>query len=221
VTSATAVRPYRRESDVPPAHIRNIGEVSASKPVLLVVIASTRPGRVGLPIARWFADYARRHGEFDVEIADLADIDLPLMDEPHHPRLRNYVHDHTRRWSGMVDRADAVVFVMPEYNHSFNGALKNAIDYLHEEWKHKPVSTVSYGGVSAGLRAVQALKPVLIALSMLVVPDAVMIPFFPRHVSGEGEDRVFTPNEEIEISAKGMLDTLTRWAPTTRTLRTA
>ena len=200
---------------------RIIGKVSISKPVLLVVIASTRPGRVGLPVARWFADFARNHGGFDVEIADLAEIDLPMMDEPNHPRLRAYVHDHTHSWSAVVERADAVVFVMPEYNHSFTAPLKNAIDFLAQEWKHKPVGTVSYGGVSAGIRAVEALKPVLLALSMVPVNEAVLVPFVAQHVSGEGEDRVFAPNEEIEIGAKDLLDALAAWTPTVRTLRSA
>ena len=195
--------------------------MSTSKPVLLVVIASTRPGRVGLPVARWFADFARRHGGFEVEVADLAEIDLPLMNEPNHPRLRAYVHDHTRRWSAVVDRADAVVFVMPEYNHSFTAPLKNAIDFLSQEWKHKPVGTVSYGGVGAGIRAAEALRPVLVALSMVTVNEAVMIPFVAQHVSGGGEERVFTPNEEVEIGAKDLLDALATWAPTARALRAA
>jgi NAD(P)H-dependent FMN reductase len=193
--------------------------VSAENPVLLVVVGSTRPGRVGLPVARWFEQVARDHGGFDVEVADLAEIDLPLMDEPNHPRLRRYVHQHTRAWSATVDRADAVVFVIPEYNHSFGGALKNAIDFLWNEWKHKPVATVSYGGVSGGLRAVQALKPVLIALSMVPVVEAVVIPFVMQHLTGDGDDRVFTANDEIEAGAKSLLEALTVWMPGTRALR--
>jgi len=58
---------------------------------------------------------------------------------------------------------DALVFVIPEYNHSFNAATKNAIDYLHQEWKHKPYGIVSYGSMAMGVRAVQALKPIFTA----------------------------------------------------------
>jgi NAD(P)H-dependent FMN reductase len=141
------------------------------------------------------------------------------MDEPNHPRLRRYVHEHTKAWSATVDRADAVVFVMPEYNHGFSGALKNAIDFLWNEWRHKPVATVSYGGVSGGLRAVQALKPVFIALSMVPVPEAVVIPFLTQHLSGEGDDRVFSANDDIDTSAKALLDALVGWVPATRTRR--
>lgn len=94
------------------------------KPTLQIVIASTRPGRVGLPVAEWFRDIAERDGRFVVEIVDLAQVNLPFMDEPNHPRLRQYLHRHTKDWSATVDRADAFVFVMPEYNYGFNAPLK-------------------------------------------------------------------------------------------------
>jgi NAD(P)H-dependent FMN reductase len=141
-------------------------------PNLLIIIASTRPGRAGLPVARWFEPVATAHGTFDVTVADLAEWNLPFLDEPKHPKLREYTKEHTRRWSAEVDAADAFVFVMPEYNHGFNAPLKNAIDYLHQEWAHKPAGFVSYGGVGAGMRAVQQLKQVLISLNMLPVNDA-------------------------------------------------
>lgn len=175
-----------------------------SKPVLLVVIASTRPGRVGPSVATWFIELARRHGGFEVEVVDLAELDLPMMDEPNHPRLRQYTHDHTKRWSAIVDRADAFVFVMPEYNYGFTAPLKNAIDYLHQEWRSKPISFVSYGGISAGLRAVQQLKQVVTALSMMPAVAAVPVPFVAQHV----EDGVFTPTEIMETGAKATLDEL-------------
>ncbi len=76
-------------------------------PKLNVVVASTRPGRIGYPVAQWFVDLAREHGGFDVELVDLAEVNLPLLDEPNHPRLGQYVHDHTERWSASVDAADA------------------------------------------------------------------------------------------------------------------
>jgi NAD(P)H-dependent FMN reductase len=191
-----------------------------TNPLLQIVIASTRPGRVGLPVARWIEKAALDHGGFDVELVDLAEVGLPMFDEPVHPRMKKYTHDHTKAWSATVDRADAFVFVMPEYNHSFNGALKNAIDYLFHEWHHKPVGTVSYGGVGAGIRAVQQLKPVLAALSAPVMVAAVPIPFVMKHISGEGDARTFTPNDEMVAGAGAMFDALAAWVPAGRVLRT-
>jgi NAD(P)H-dependent FMN reductase len=185
-------------------------------PRLLIVIASTRPGRVGPAIGRWFTDVARAHGGFDIEVADLAELNLPFHDEPAHPRLGEYEHEHTKQWSAIVERADAVVFVMPEYNYSFSAPLKNAFDFLHNEWRYKPVGFVSYGGVSGGLRAVQQFKQVVTTLSMLPVPVQVAVQNFAQHLSG-GE---FRPDEGAEAAAKTMLDELGRVAPALATLRT-
>src|SRR5919202_2083655 len=130
-----------------------------------------------------------------------------MFDEPAHPRLQRYTHQHTRDWSATVSRADAFVFVCPEYNHSFPASLKNALDYLSVEWADKPAGLVSYGGVSAGARAAAALKPVLGALRMVPVVEAATIPFFAQYLDADG---VFTGNAELEAGAKAMLEELLR-----------
>ena len=174
-------------------------------PKLSIVIASTRPGRASVPIAEWFAARARTHAAFEVEVIDLAEVGLPFMDEPHHPMLRRYVHDHTKAWSARVDATDAFVFVTPEYNSGFPAPLKNAIDYLHAEWQHKPVAFVSYGGVSAGTRAVQMLKQVVTTLRMVPLVEAVNIPFHPQFIDEAG---TVQPNDVMEQAAKAVLDEL-------------
>ena len=73
---------------------------------------------MGPKVAAWFSEQARQHGAFEVVDIDLAEVGLPLYDEPNHPRMRKYVHAHTQRWSALIDAADAVVFVVPEYNHA-------------------------------------------------------------------------------------------------------
>ena len=176
-----------------------------SKPVLQIVIASTRPGRVGLPVSQWFEQAALEHGGFEVEVVDLAEVALPFMDEPNHPRLRKYEHQHTKDWSATVDRADAFVFVTPEYNYGYTAVLKNAIDYLHQEWAHKPVGFVSYGGVAAGTRAVQQLKQVVTTLKMVPIFGAVSIPFVAQFLDDEGR---IVPNDVMIGAAKLLLDEL-------------
>jgi NAD(P)H-dependent FMN reductase len=174
-------------------------------PKLLIIIASTRPGRIGVPVANWFTEQAAAHGGFELELVDLQELDLPLLDEPNHPRLRKYTKDHTRTWSATVDSADAIVFVTAEYNHSYTAPLKNAIDYLHHEWRHKPLGFVSYGGVAAGTRAMQALKPVAIALALIPVVAAVNIPFVQQFLT---EDGTIVGNEVMVEAAAAMLDEL-------------
>jgi NAD(P)H-dependent FMN reductase len=183
---------------------------------LMIIIASTRPGRVGLPVARWFEPVAREHGGFDIVVADLAEWDLPFLDEPNHPRLREYTRPHTFRWSEAVDAADAFVFVMPEYNYGINAPLKNAIDYLHQEWEYKPVGFVTYGGIAAGTRALQMTKQIVMAVNMVPLDLAVNIPFVKTLI---GEDGSFTPTEPVERAAVVMLDELVRVESAVRALR--
>ena len=182
----------------------------------MIVIASTRPGRVGAPVAEWFYEQARRHGGFDIDVVDLAELNLPFFDEPNHPRLRRYTHQHTKNWSARVEAADAIVFVTPEYNYGFTAPLKNAIDYLHHEWQYKPVGFVSYGGVAAGTRAVQMLKQVVTTLKMVPVPEAVSIPFVSQFIDDEGRVQA---NETMDASAAAMLGELERMTAALQTLR--
>ncbi|WP_405577844.1 NADPH-dependent FMN reductase [Streptomyces sp. NBC_01190] len=182
-----------------------------------IIVASTRPGRVGLPVAQWFDGEARAHAGFaEVELIDLAEVALPFMNEPNHPRLQSYTHQHTRDWSALVSGVDAFVFVMPEYNYGFNAELKNCIDYLHNEWRYKPVGFVSYGGVSAGTRAVQMVKQVVTTVKMTPVNEAVNIPFVHQFID---EEEGLVANEMLTASAKSMLDELVRVEAVLRPLR--
>lgn len=176
------------------------------QPPLFVVVASTRPGRVRIRVGEWFRAAAEAHGRFDVRFVDLTALALPFMDEPNHPRLGTYTRQHTKDWSAVVAGADAFVFVTPEYNHGYNAVLKNALDFLHKEWADKPMGLVGYGGIAAGTRATQQLKPVLDALRMAVAVEAVNIPFVTNFLSPEG----FRANDVIEASAGAMLDELAR-----------
>jgi len=187
-----------------------------AKPVLRIVIGSTRPGRVGPSVATWITERAREHGGFDVQVTDLAELNLPMLDEPNHPRLRQYTQQHTKDWSALVDASDAFIFVTPEYNYGFNGALKNAIDYLFNEWQRKPAGIVSYGGIAAGTRATQMLKQVLTAVKIMPVPESVNIPFVFEHLD---EDRRFKSSELIDASATAMLDELLKWTESLAELR--
>ncbi len=185
-------------------------------PKLMIVIASTRPGRVGLPVARWFTERATEHGAFEIGVVDLAELDLPFLDEPHHPRLHRYTQDHTHEWSEIVDGADAFVFVTSEYNHGYPASLKNAIDYLNQEWKDKPVGFVSYGGVSAGTRAVQQLGQVVTAIKLYPILEAVHIPFVAQFIDDDGAVQA---NEVMEQAAVAMLDELVLIERALRTVR--
>src|SRR5690625_2516789 len=185
------------------------------KPRLMIVIASIRQGRVGVSVGRWFEETAREKGDFEIDLVDLAELDLPLMTEPNHPRLQRYTQEHTKAWSERVAAADAFVFVMPEYNFTFSAPLKNAIDYLSKEWGQKPLGFVTYGGVSGGTRAMVALLPTLYALRIQPVQPSVNIPF----VASFMEEDEFRPNEVTTKAAGGMLTSLVKAAEMWRGVR--
>jgi len=182
---------------------------------LSVIIGSTRPGRAGLPIGQWFFEHAKRHGKFEVDWVDLKELNLPLIDEPKHPRLGEYEHEHTKAWSAIIQASAAFVFVTPEYNYSAAPALLNAIDYLFHEWAYKPAGFVSYGGISGGMRSVQMLKQPLSVLKVVSIPEAVTIPFFGQQL----KEGVFQGSEQLEKSIVTMLDELYRWSEALTPLR--
>jgi len=185
-------------------------------PRLNVILASTRPGRVGAQIGDWFANIAREHGGFDVHVVDLAELNLPFLDEPNAAESGEpYLHEHTRRWSAITSAADAFVLVMPEYNQGYNAPLKNALDYLYTEWHDKPVAFVSYGMTSGGLRAAQQLKTVTLALKMVPVLESVVI-HLRQALDANGR---LAPTAVMADAAKGVLDELARVTPALAALR--
>lgn len=157
---------------------------------VLVIVASSRPGRVGPAVAGWFVRATRpRAAELsvDLDVADLATIGLPFLDEAEHPSAHRYAHAHTRAWSARVAAADAVVVVTPEYNSGMPATLKNALDCLYDEWAFKPVAFVGYGNTSAGTRGVQMARQVTTALRMVPTGADVYLRIADTDLDGTAE----------------------------------
>lgn len=176
---------------------------------LKVITSTVRPGRKGIIIAKWITAVAQQGGNFNVELLDLAEINLPMMNEPHHPVMRKYEHDYTKAWSAKIDEADAFIFVTAEYDYNYPAPLRNAIEYLFHEWNYKPAGIMSYGGVSAGTRASNSLKNDLMTMRVVTLAEAVNLPFFSQFISDEEE---FVPNETAAKAAENMLKELVRWS---------
>ncbi|MBB2971044.1 NAD(P)H-dependent oxidoreductase [Mesorhizobium sp. RMAD-H1] len=188
------------------------------KPKLHIIICSTRPGRQGPKIAEWFHGFAKAHGKFDAVLIDLAELNLPVFDEPKHPRLRQYENQHTKEWSASVEAADAFVFVTPEYNYSPPPAFFNAVTYLASEWHYKAAAILSYAGVSGGLRAAQIARLQLSNMRMVAIPEGIPVPSFTQFFDEAG---AFKPNDLIMASATTVLDELGRWTAGLKTIRSA
>jgi NAD(P)H-dependent FMN reductase len=182
---------------------------------LMIIVGSVRPGRAGLPVARWVEKTATAQTDFEIDFVDLAELALPFMDEPNHPAKRAYTKPHTFAWSERVDAADAFIFVSPEYNHSYSPALKNAIDFLGQEWWRKPVGFVSYGGVAAGARGVSSIEPVLTTVGLVKTGANVEIPFIGTRIV----DDAFEPNEKEGAILGKVLAELTTLAEALTPLR--
>jgi NAD(P)H-dependent FMN reductase len=172
---------------------------SAAELRLVIIIGSTRPGRFGPTVARWFIDQAGQHGGLDVDVVDLAEEEVEALGE-------------------RLAAADAFVVVTPEYNHSFPGPLKGAIDHYKHEWRAKPVAFVSYGGVSGGLRAVEQLRLVFAELHAMTVRNAVSFTMAHKRFDDNGR-----PLDEADANgaAKDMLNQLGWWAHALRDARAA
>ncbi len=145
---------------------------------IVVLVCSTRPGALGPAVGRWLTEtLATSAGLLGADLVPVAvgDLGLPFLDEEEHPSTGVHEHEHTRRWSRIVDGADGFVFVTPEYNYGMPATLKNALDYLGPEWAWKPAGFVSYGHTSAGTRAVQHAKQVVTTLRLVPLGATVAI----------------------------------------------
>jgi NAD(P)H-dependent FMN reductase len=183
---------------------------------LNVIIASTRPGRVGDQIGAWFAGVARGASGFDVHVVDLAEIGLPMLDEPVSAiDATEYMNEHTRRWSSVTAAAEAFVVVTPEYNRGYPASIKNALDYLYSEWRHKPVAFVSYGMTSGGMRAAAQLTEVVAGLGMVPVSQGVVV-HLRESIDAHG---VLVPTPRMERAAAATLAELWRLAGALASIR--
>src|SRR5437763_147837 len=144
---------------------------------IAIVTGSTRPGRNNASVAKWVYELAKERTDATFDLVDIADYNLPLLDEPMPASFGQYAHDHTKRWAEKISAFDAYVFLTPEYNHSTSGALKNAIDYLYHEWNNKAAGFVSYGG-AGGVRAVEHLRLVMAEVMVATVRAQVMLSLF-------------------------------------------
>jgi NAD(P)H-dependent FMN reductase len=135
---------------------------------IAVVIGSTRPTRICATIAGWARDTLTDSSPLSYQLLDLAEIGLPFLDEPLMPALGHYQHEHTRQWSRIVRTFDGFLFVFPQYNWGYPGVLKNALDFLHDEWTDRPATYLTYGS-HGGSAAAEPFARVLRGLDMAVL----------------------------------------------------
>jgi NAD(P)H-dependent FMN reductase len=186
---------------------------------LVIIVGSVREGRFGPTVASWVADRAREHGGFDVDVVDLADVDIPLALPAVSPK---HAGDDYPRPEGMrpvtarLEAADAFLIVTPEYNHSYPASLKALIDWHFTQWAAKPVGFVSYGGAAGGRHAVLHLENVLTELHAVTIRDGLA---FPRYFTGWEDGAPL--DADAAGYAKVLLEQLAWWADALRAARRA
>ena len=180
---------------------------------IAVILGSTRPGRNGKGVADWVvAQAASREATYD--LVDLADYPLPHLDEATPPGYGQYAHEHTKTWAAKISGYDGFVFVTPEYNHSTSGVLKNAIDYLYNEWSNKSAAFVAYGSLG-GTRAIEHLRGISAELQIADVRQQLSFSLFDDFE----EYTTFAPRPQHVDAAKVLFDQVESWAAALKPLR--
>lgn len=173
---------------------------------IAIITGSTRPNRINPGVAEWVLTTAEARGDADYELVDIADFDLPLLDEPLPAAYGQYSHEHTRAWAAKIAEFDGFVFVTGEYNHSVTPALANALSFLNGEWANKAAGIVGYGS-AMGVRAIEHLRGILSELQIAHVQKTGMFSLFTDFESFS----TFAPTEQQAATVTPMLDQLVVW----------
>lgn len=174
-----------------------------------IIVGSTRPGRFGIQPGNWLFDLAQKRGNANFELIDLEEVGLPFLDEAIPPAMHQYEHEHTKQWAARIGALDGFIFVTAEYNHSIPGALKNAIDFIYQEWNYKPASFVSYGSGAGGSRSVEHLRGVMGEIRVFDLREQLLLADYYNRLNDQGEYQ-FT-DEEVQ-QAHTIIDDTVFWA---------
>jgi len=175
-----------------------------------IILGSVRPTRFGTQPADWLMELSKQYASrATFELVDLAEVNLPLLDEPKPASSGEYTKDHTKAWSEVIAPADGFIFVTPEYNHGVAPSLKNAIDYLYAEWTNKPVSFVSYGADAGGARSIEHLRATTAWLQMYDLSETLIMPQYYLNLDEQG---AYKFGEEHKKKADAIFEQLLFWA---------
>jgi len=177
---------------------------------VVVVIGSTRAGRLAPQVARWLVGQTGRRGDLVTEVVDLVDHPMPEDLDGTVPAVVAL--------RPVLAAADAFVFVVPEYNRGIPGPLKTLIDNFNAEWEAKPVGFVGYGlSMAGGVRAVEHLRQIFAEFHCVGMKDFALFPRILSHFDAAGG---FAPDTAgCNAAAKIMLDQLVWWADALRTAK--
>jgi NAD(P)H-dependent FMN reductase len=181
---------------------------------IAIILGSTRPNRVGAIVAQWVNGLASKRTDAEFELVDVAELDLPLLDEELPPAVGNYARRHTQDWAAKVASFDAFVVVTPEYNHSVPAGLKNALDFVYAEWANKAAGFVSYGA-AGGIRPVEHLRLIMAELQVATVRTQLTLNSYTDFENFYN----FQPTGQHEETLNTVLDQVVSWGTALRAVR--
>ncbi|MEL0625703.1 NADPH-dependent FMN reductase [Salinibacterium amurskyense] len=182
---------------------------------IAIITGASRPGSVNQSVAEWVLAQVSTRDDAEFELVNIADFDLPMLDEPYPAAYQNYQNDHTKAWSAKISEFDGFIFVAHEYNHTAGPVLVNALSFLNAEFNNKAAGFVSYGSMG-GVRAVEHLRGVLSELQVAHVQRSVMFSLFTDFENFS----VFAPTEQNAGTLAPMVDQLTAWTRGMASVRT-
>ncbi len=186
-----------------------------------VILGSTRQGRFSEKPGAWILGELKKRADVDAELLDLRDYSMPFFNEAETPSYKKqpYSHPAVVKWTAKIKEADAYIIIAPEYNHGYPAVLKNALDYVYQEWNNKAVGFIAYGSVQ-GARSVEQLREIAVELQMAPIRNAIHMPYDVVMAIGSGktEAEVFAPYSE---RATGLIDQLLWWGKALKTARGA
>ena len=184
-----------------------------------VILGSTRENRFSELVGAWLMRELAKRKDMTVELLDLRDFDMPLFEEPVSPSSKTapYTQEAVVRWTAKIAEADAFLVVAPEYNHGYPAVLKNALDYVYQEWNRKPIGFVSYGS-AMGSRSVEQLRLIAVELQMAPIRNAIHMPWSTVEAGRNDPESAF---DEYNDRVKGLADQLAWWARPLRSARSS
>ena len=186
------------------------------KPTIHVILGTVRAKSLGARVANWAMNEAAKNSNANFVLQDLKALNLPFEDEASEPFSGVYTHPEIKRWSETIGQADGYILITPEYNHATSAVLKNALDLLFKEWNRKPVTFISYStGAFAGIRAIEQLIPVAVALQMAPLRASVAIPQAQNVIQEDGT----STDERLAANFQKMADDLLWWTTALKAAR--
>jgi NAD(P)H-dependent FMN reductase len=139
-----------------------------------VLLGSVRRNRESIKVARFALDCLQQLGCAHTELLDLKEMNLPMMEE--RLRFHNDPPPEVILFGSKVRQADSLLIVTPEYTGGYPGALKNALEYLKDEYRHKPFGIITVSAVeTGGILCLVSLRQVVLQMGGLPIPASLLV----------------------------------------------